>query len=325
MAGKFKLFNYEKEGKGVRRGEKTNRAALYFAITFRKFWGICKVSLICSMFVIPVAVVVGLLIVLMNAYEVADFYHELCFAPCILLGPAITGAVRVTRDFAREEPVFIWSDFVKSMKNNFKQSLIVSAINYVIFSLLYVAVYFYFININSGLFHVIFFGLGMMFTLIFLFMQYYIYLMIVSMDLNIKQLYKNAAIFAIVSLWKNFLTTIILAVIAALSAIMIYFSFPIPLLRVLWILLIFGFFIGFALYTVSFISYPSIKKYAIDPYYEEHKEKTAEAVKDSSLAEDEEELPEYVYENGRMVHRSVLENESEAVFNDDIGTHSKDN
>ncbi len=317
MAKGFKLYNFEKEGKGVRRSENKSGIVRYFAILFRKFWGICKVSLICSIFVIPAALITASLIYMMTVYELNEFMYVLCFAPCIILGPVITGAIKITRDFSREEPVFIWSDFIKAAKDNFKQSIIVSAINYAVMALLYIAVSFYFAKINGSIFYVAMFGLGMLFTIIFLFMQYYLSLMIVSMNLSLKQLYKNAVIFSIVCLWKNFLTTIILAAVAALIAVMIIFSTAFGALVPIWIVLTFGFLIGFMLYTVAFISYPSIKKFAIDPYYEQHKEETAEAVKNKTEDDEDEELPEYVYENGRLVHRSVIENNEETIFDED--------
>ncbi len=311
---KFKLYNFEKEGKGVRRGEQKNRVSLYFSILWRKLWSICKLSLICSIFVIPVAIIIGSLVFMQNYYGINPIFYPVCFAPIIILGPVMTGAIRIARDFAREEPVFIWSDFISTIKKNFKQSIIVSVIEYVILAFLYIAVAFYFSAIANSVFYVILFGLALMFTMIFLFMQYYMGLMIVSMDLNIKQLFKNAAIFSIVCLWKNFLITLILIAIVALLYFLIIFSLAMPVLVPIWIILTFGFLIGFVLYTIAFIAYPSIKRYAIDPYYEEHKEETAEAVKNAS---EEDELPEYVYENGKMVHRSVIENNPETIFDDD--------
>ncbi len=310
---KFKLYNFEKEGKGVYRGEQKNRVALYFSILWRKLWSICKLSLICSIFVIPVALIIASLVFLQYTNGINAIFYPVCFAPIIILGPIMTGAMRIARDFAREEPVFIWSDFFATVKKNFKQSIIVSAISYVIASLLYIAVAFYLSAIANSVFYVILFGLGLMFTMLFLFMQYYIWLMIVSMGLNIKQLFKNAAIFSIVCLWKNFLITLILLAIVVLLYFIIVFSIAIQVLVPIWIILTFGFLIGFMLYTIAFIAYPSIKRYAIDPYYEEHKEETAEGVKNAS---EEDELPEYVYENGKMVHRSVIENNPESIFDD---------
>ena len=73
--------------------------------------------------------------------------------------------------------------------------------------------------------------------------------------------------------------------------------------------------------------YPPIKRVVIDPYYAEHKEETSEMLKksssndknseDASKDESDDEIlqeSEYVYHNGRMVHRSTLE--SEMLFKD---------
>ena len=53
----------------------------------------------------------------------------LLLAPCIAItGPATAGVSYVTRNWARDEHAFLWSDFKDAMKENWKQSLPVSII-----------------------------------------------------------------------------------------------------------------------------------------------------------------------------------------------------
>ena len=73
-------------------------------------------------------------------------------------------------------------------------------------------------------------------------------------------------------------------------------------------------------YSVNFITFPALKKFIIDPYYEKNKDKTSESL--DSEEQSGKPLPEYVYHNGRMVHRSVLE--AETLFNDDVKSESND-
>lgn len=50
--------------------------------------------------------------------------------PCILItGPVQAGMAYVTRNWARDEHAFIWSDFKDAVKNNWKQGLGISAIS----------------------------------------------------------------------------------------------------------------------------------------------------------------------------------------------------
>ena len=57
------------------------------------------------------------------------FYLLLYLFPCIAVtGPFTAGLSYVTRNWARDEHAFVWSDFKDAVKSNWKQSLLVSAI-----------------------------------------------------------------------------------------------------------------------------------------------------------------------------------------------------
>ena len=71
------------------------------------------------------------------------------------------------------------------------------------------------------------------------------------------------------------------------------------------------------------MSFPAIKKYIIDPYYMQNPEETLEGSKteENTETDGEEEVndqpkSEYVYHNGRMIHRSALE--EDALFDDSL-------
>ena len=53
----------------------------------------------------------------------------LILIPCIAItGPATAGVTYVTRNWARDEHAFIWADFKDAVKENWKQSLVISFI-----------------------------------------------------------------------------------------------------------------------------------------------------------------------------------------------------
>ena len=53
----------------------------------------------------------------------------LLLIPCIAItGPATAGVCYVTRNWARDEHAFVWSDFKDAVKENWKQSLVISLI-----------------------------------------------------------------------------------------------------------------------------------------------------------------------------------------------------
>lgn len=72
------------------------------------------------------------------------FTTVLILIPCIAItGPATAGVSYVTRNWARDEHAFIWSDFKDAMKENWKQSLVVSLITGLMPALIYLGWTFY--------------------------------------------------------------------------------------------------------------------------------------------------------------------------------------
>ena len=56
-------------------------------------------------------------------------------------------------------------------------------------------------------------------------MKYYMYFMLVTFKLSIKQIYKNSLIFAFAGLWRNLLLLFIFGLCYALAAFVLYLSF----------------------------------------------------------------------------------------------------
>jgi len=97
-------------------------------------------------------------------------------------------------------------------------------------------------------------------------MSMYIYPMMVTFDLSIRQLYKNAFLFAIMKFFPNLL---ILVVIFAL----LFFSFYYPVIG--YILFIF-ITMGLTSFITNFYVYSKIDKYMIQPIKETNNEKEDE-------------------------------------------------
>ena len=81
---------------------------------------------------------------LRDAFSGILFSFCLWAIPCILVtGPVKAGIAYVTRNWARDEHAFIWSDFKDAVKDNWKQALGISAITSVMPLVVYVAFRFY--------------------------------------------------------------------------------------------------------------------------------------------------------------------------------------
>ena len=136
---KFNIFGgYSKPGRGVSKSEAYEKSpfAKYFEILGRKFWDICILSLIFLLTMVPFIGLSYLIYTLIRNTAIAgdlQLSAVIILSPFMLSGPFFGGASRIARDFAREEPVFIWNDFFSTVKKNIKQPLALSIIGYICF------------------------------------------------------------------------------------------------------------------------------------------------------------------------------------------------
>lgn len=281
MAGFFGLFDYNKPGPGVPRDAPPKSPFIvFFEILQRKFWNFIKVNLMFLIFNIP-ATIFGMFIltflfpnILPDALKDTDtlmsdimlkfiFLTLMMCIPMITTGPSQAGFTYILRNYAREEHAFIWSDFVETAKKNMKQSLIISTINTFVTFLMLFSIRAYLI-IGSGNI-IMMAGSAMMIVLfiIFAIMNMYIYPIMITFDLKIKQIYKNALIFAVVKFLPN-LGILLLSVF--LIILSFYFN---PIIGIIIYLFFTVSFIGFL---TNFYVYPKLKKYMISRLEEEEEE-----------------------------------------------------
>ena len=226
MAGLFGFFDYNKPGPGVSKDEPPkHRLFLFFEVYFRKFWKLVTLNII---------------------------YFIACI-PIVTIGPATAGFTYVLRNFSREEHAWTVSDFKEHMFKNFKQGFIVSVINLLIFIIWGVATYFYRQMLMEGSWIGNLFFLMLAAGLIFIIINFYIFEMMVTFRLSIRQIYKNAFIFAMVRLPMN----ILMLVIFALVAYGFYYYYLIGILLTPFIV------ISTLGFMVNFYVYPTIEKYMI--------------------------------------------------------------
>ena len=291
----FKV-NYAKEGPGVDKNAPPKRAFFrYWELLWRKRFKLIQSNLLYFAFnLIVLLIVLVLLYVLfslsltltgtdLNAWAAANdglnvdtFYRMIVLVafmctsvPIFAFGPARAGLTFLTKSFVKEEPVFTWTDFSTKMRSNRKLGMKVGLINGIIgfFLLLDAVVYIAILNDNSGIFSgvpsilLFFAALFIIFGFaLFFMMNLYIYPMIVTFNITIKQLYKNAFIFAMIRWLPNLL--------------ILLWDFAIIAIPLLFIPGTMSFYVTAALYifitpalvdlTNTFYVYPLIKKYMID-------------------------------------------------------------
>lgn len=298
----------------------------FFSVYFEKFWKLLLINVI--FFVVATVDLVLLFGVntLLNNFGLLNGWTVLIsFLIPSLLGPFIAALTKLCRDFVREVPGFFWTDFTSALKTNWKQGFGIAFFQNVIILLLWIALPTYYNNMEHGAFYYIGFGACLLVAVILLFMSYYMYMMAVSLRLKLRDIIKNSAIFAFLCLWRNLGLTVLLLVVALITFAFVY-AVMTSSSGLMWGLLIaFCMLIlfGFLFYLVSWFSFPPIKKFILDRYYEEHPEESSaglthkvEPAADMRFEpkKPEGEVSEYVYHNGKMVHRSAFE--AEQLFTD---------
>lgn len=196
----------------------------------------------------------------------------------VVCGPVQAGVTYILRNYSREEHAFIWGDFKDHAKRNWKQSTLTSLIGLAVFIILSVNYTFY---SNSQLTKNTFLNgalTGIVIVLFFLFtmMQMYIYPMMVTFKLNLKQLYKNALLLTLAKLPQNigiFLLTLIITLVIPLAAVLFLSSIGFLFCLVYYVFVAFG----LNLLITNFFTYRQLKKYMIDPILEEEKKAKEQA------------------------------------------------
>ena len=251
LAGFFGLFDYSKEGPGVdKNAPKKKGFIVFFEIYFRKFW-----KLIC-----------------------ANLLYVVVALPVLSIGLAQTGLCYITRNFAREKHAFISGDFFDTIKKNWKQALPYGILNVLLTAIIYYDIFVFGANAmseESGWLQYILLAIIFTVFIVFSFMKFYIPLMIITFKLKLKQIFKNALIFAFAGMKRNLLIGLVLTLCYAAAVAIILFGGYVGITIVLFLYILL--FPAFRSYLIQYNIFPVVKRLMIDPYYKEHPGEDLEA------------------------------------------------
>ena len=159
----------------------------------------------------------------------------------------------VLRSMVRHEPISLWTDFWGAVKRNKKQGLIMGALDAAIIGLLIYDIYFFAINASSMMY------VNLIVLALYMIMRFYIYILLITFDLNIWKILKNSLIFTLLNFKRNLLAFIGILLAAALTWIL--FVYFVPAGVILGITFLFS----VCSYFGAYAAYPKIKQIMIDP------------------------------------------------------------
>lgn len=177
----------------------------------------------------------------------------------LTFGPVMAGLSLNLRSMVKGEPLFMWGDFWHAIKTNLRQSIILGVLDIGILFLLVYGTIFYYQNMGLFIFNV-FFLFTLALFVIYLFMRKYLYLMLVTFELSIPKLFKNALIFSILGAGRNLLSSIGCLAVILLNLFIFVTFMPVGLI------LPFILTIAVCLFIDAYAAWPKIQSVMIDPY-----------------------------------------------------------
>lgn len=233
------LFNnYMKPGKGVSKDEPEKKGFfLYWDILFHRFSKIlgsnCLLMLTSLLWLAILMFMYMQFIVPITPEKITGFLQDMgggedidAIAQAMILslyimfsvitftflgsGPVSASYAYIMKCFTNRQHAWIVSDGWDKFKENFKQSMVVVIIDIVVLFLVPIALRFYYSKLLEGnaVFGIPCYILAVA-IIVFTWMHFYIYQIMVTYECTLKQLYKNALIFALGKLPMNIVLSII--------------------------------------------------------------------------------------------------------------------
>jgi uncharacterized membrane protein YesL len=179
------------------------------------------------------------------------------------------GATYNLRSLVRGDSCFLFSDYFYAIRRNLRQGLLYGILDFAIIAVLLFDIY-YFSTLAGTLFYGVMYIFLIALLVIYTMMRFYIYHMMITFDLSIRKLLKNALIFSILGIKRNIMALLGIVAVVAINVVVIVFSlgfnFAVPLI------LPFFYFLALAGFMAAYAAWPNIQRYMIDPYVSQNGE-----------------------------------------------------
>lgn len=188
----------------------------------------------------------------------------------LTFGVSTIGLVYNMRNVCTGEYVDTWNDFFYAIKRNFKQGIVLGILDAVFIFILVYDIIMYSALSGTSFMYLVFYYASILFAVVYYVMRFYMYLQLVTCKMSIWKIIKNSFLLTALGFKRN-LIGIIGAVIFLVSYIYSYLFLP-----QFAILLLCMFVFSFLTYLGVYCGYPVVKRYVIDPYYDEHPDERPE-------------------------------------------------
>ncbi len=275
----------------------------FFKLTFRKFSNLLTLNLMMFAMVLPIAIAVYVFFngpqmptisstsfpALMGAQLTGTAGTELLtkfmpilpqvnfitynsyasWLPYVLLGILAvtwgwqnTGVTYILRGLVRGDGVFMFSDYFYAIKKNLKQGLILGLMDAGIIVVLIIDFMYSWSARSTYWSYLMFFGITAL-ILVYLFMRMYLYLMMITFNISLYKMLKNALIFTALGIKRNLMAGLGILLCVALWAALAFIGLQYNLGFLIFIPALFLF--AYIAFISVFCAYPVIKKHMIDP------------------------------------------------------------
>ena len=215
----------------------------------------------------------------------ANLLYILLCLPLVTNGLGEAGLTYITRSASRGKFAYPVHDFFKTVRRTWKRALPIGLINLGVWAVFSYNMYFYIVSLffrvdgsKAPTEHWLMLGINLLGMLIFAFMNYYIPFMLVTFNLKLKQMYKNAFMFSLHNFKANIRIFGILFGVCALLFLP-FFLLDYRIWTAILLLLYVLIYPAFRSLLLQFSVFPYIKKNMIDPYYEAHPEANKKAMR----------------------------------------------
>ena len=185
-----------------------NRFELFFEMLKLNLFNLLKVNLMYFVFWIPFWIWTWMNLNVLLTYDSVEAFavdgymmvYAMGAALCVMItGPAKCALKYITRNYARDEHVWLWSDFIGAIKANWKQGLALSVLNG-LFLFLFVYGLSFYNNMAAATGSYVYLFLQVLLVVLgvmFLLMNLYAWPMMVTYELKFTQILRNSLVLAI--------------------------------------------------------------------------------------------------------------------------------